>query len=773
MQPKQLPPRRFPSGLPGSRRRVAALRPAVAALAAVMVAAMAPSALALPEGRAYEMVSPPDKNGNDILPTDVGSAVYADPVRSSLSGDAVLYASFGAFGDVASAANPSQYRATRGSLAWSTIGVTPPYADTFSNFNGLSVQMVSDDLARSVVITDADLDGPMPPPTDFTRDRLYLAEHDTGAYRLLTPPPVSGDWDYVMNVVDASADLSHVLLEGTGRLTADASSDHTGKLYVWHDGALTLASVLPDGTQAPNASAGGENGNPGFEVVDNAMSADGSVVYFTAIASSDVDPEPLYRRAGGQTVIVNEEENLVEDVPLGSADFRGASPSGRYVVFRSSQRLVEEDVDSLPDLYRYDADAPDMANLTLLSRPVGAPDAADVQGVLGMSANADRVYFVAAGRLTDEVPTAPEPERKVYLWQEGPGGPSVSYVGGLPSSDVLVWDAGDPNVGGGVRVVRPRRTVAPNGEALLLTTSTPMTTEDTGGWQQVYRYDRTADELVCISCPSTGLPAGPATLYAQTDPAASHLVFENHVRRNLSDDGGRAFFETATALVPEDTNQRIDVYMWEDGEVHLVSSGKSGGSSYFGDASPSGDSVFFTTDESPVGWDVDDNRDLYVARVGGGLPEPPDVAGPCLGDECQGGPAAVPQPTDPDSASFNGSGDLASGPRATFSARRMSRAARNRLARGRSAVLRARVSRAGRVSVLARARIGGRRVVVARGARHVRRRGHIDVPLRLSRRGRATLSRSGRLTLVLTVRFTGAAAVERQMLTLSGRRAGK
>ncbi len=91
--------------------------------------------------------------------------------------------------------------------------------------------------------------------------------------------------------------------------------------------------------------------------------------------------------------------------------------------------------------------------------------------------------------------------------------------------------------------------------------------------------------------------------------------------RNLSADGQRVFFETAQGLVDADTNGKADVYMWSDGELSLISTGKSGEESEFIDASTSGDDVFFTTREQLVGVDVDDQVDVYDARVGGGIPE--------------------------------------------------------------------------------------------------------------------------------------------------------
>ena len=68
-----------------------------------------------------------------------------------------------------------------------------------------------------------------------------------------------------------------------------------------------------------------------------------------------------------------------------------------------------------------------------------------------------------------------------------------------------------------------------------------------------------------------------------------------------------------------DINGKADVYMWEDGELSLISTGKAARPSKFVDASADGDDVFFTTRERLVGADVDDQVDVYDARVGGGF----------------------------------------------------------------------------------------------------------------------------------------------------------
>jgi hypothetical protein len=165
------------------------------------------------------------------------------------------------------------------------------------------------------------------------------------------------------------------------------------------------------------------------------------------------------------------------------------------------------------------------------------------------------------------------------------------------------------------------------------------------------------------------------------DPALTqlpHQAVHSFLTRNLSDDGTRIFFETEEALVSEDENHQSDVYEWEaegagsctsasptfdavaGGCLYLISTGQSGQTSYFADASADGSSVFFFTVQPLVGQDQDDNQDIYDARSGGGiaaqnpLPPPPS----CIGDACRAVTETPPVFGVPASGSLSGPGNL-------------------------------------------------------------------------------------------------------------------
>jgi hypothetical protein len=158
---------------------------------------------------------------------------------------------------------------------------------------------------------------------------------------------------------------------------------------------------------------------------------------------------------------------------------------------------------------------------------------------------------------------------------------------------------------------------------------------------EVFAYDAESAELHCASCnPSGQRPLGQANL-SLLRPGP--LTRQPH---NLPPEGeGRLFFESQDELVSRDTNGAIqDVYQWvpegvgdcegAGGCVHLISSGNASGDSFFVDASDSGGDAFFITRQKLLPQDEDDRLDLYDARVGGGFP--PGGIGPCSGDACKG-----------------------------------------------------------------------------------------------------------------------------------------
>ncbi len=522
-----------------------------------------------------------------------------------------------------------------------------------------------------------------------------LLDAGAGHYRLVSdcpgctdPLPASpGDQPAFAG---ASADFSHVLFESAESLTSDVPPCDPGlggtscpiHLYEWVNGAVSVAGVLPDGTVASESQAGQGamyiGTFPGAYTV-NAMSQDGSRFSFTVPDEHQGRTGKLYLRTGNgtpgaSTVAVNATEPPLPSAQ-GSATWWAATPDGSKVLFTTSQDLLASDTHSNgSDVYEYSV-TPDAQghHLTLITAGMSF----DAQGVIGISDDASYVYFIAASGGTDHI----------YVWHEG----TVHEVGDAVDTPLLLgssfgWRSGPLS-----------SRVSPDGTHLVFESAggTPGlphsgasdTCSGANGCQEVYVYDATEDggagRLVCASC-------HPGDPQAASGSDATFQAFDGTPRsavlnRPLSADGRFVFFTTADRLVSEDRNSVEDVYEYEtgSGQVRLLSSGAPGSvGSVFVGASVSGGDVFFVTRDRLVGWDGDQQADLYDARVGGGFAEPPAVPVACVGDVCQGSPGVVSGVVVAGSGTLSGSGNLrppvvvSPKPRSSLVARRLAGALR-------------------------------------------------------------------------------------------------
>jgi hypothetical protein len=349
------------------------------------------------------------------------------------------------------------------------------------------------------------------------------------------------------------------------------------------------------------------------------------------------------------------------------------------------------------DLYRYLPATGELSDLTALSGGNGA----EVQGVLGVSANGSYVYFAANGVLaagasqgTCRGPVkSSSGECSLYALHEG----QVTFVarldaGGGARRDSLDWVGTPSGIFSTNSYSAKTAFTSADGETLLFRSQNKLTTYGNEGVPEFYRYRVGAEGLSCVSCRPTLEAVGQG-------PSLGSLVFpvlepsdaiEAVSSRNMSPDGDRVFFETTEALSPEDTNgvggcpatgarstpACLDVYEWEapgsgscteggpaysplnGGCLFLISTGKSKFPSLFADASESGNDVFFFTRQSLVGQDKDELQDVYDARVGGGLaPQNPQPVVPCESPEACHGPAQTPPAQSTATPTFVGPGN--------------------------------------------------------------------------------------------------------------------
>ncbi|HEX8689783.1 MAG TPA: hypothetical protein VF729_06025 [Solirubrobacterales bacterium] len=655
------------------------------------------SSALLPDCRAYEMVSPVDKNGGDIV---IELSTTADPggyMQAAPDGDRIAYSSSASFAGQPSSFRHNQYLAERSERGnpgegWRTEGIHPTVKGESLSFNpGFSRAFMafSEDLCSAWLV-----DYQAPPPSPDGQEgfkNLYRRQNCGAAAGSLeamvpTPPalPEGTPKEYVGNksVQGVSADGRHAFIVAGAELTPEAKgAGVTAKVYDRFDGENHLVSVLPDGTPSSGASGVGSGWHGNLQ---GAVSSDGSRVYWTAATGK------IYLREHPEQGVVAGECSepgiacTIEVSEGGSAFFWAGAADGSVALY--SEGNLES---GQATLYEFDLEAADEGEPPRLV-------AEDVENVIGVSDDLSRVYFVSDASLPETAGIAGEPN--VYLYEVGVGGGEASYelVATVSEADVVDNAASVAvdeayNLGSPSPILRATR-VSPDGSRIAFNSRAPLTdydnTDTASGVAavEVYLYDAEAGELHCVSCnPSGARPQGQAmrTAYArphemstlQDVPAGAWIPtweHPNHASNVLSADGNRLFFNAADALVPRDVNAAQDVYQWEavgtggctpaslsyfpqnGGCLDLISSGESSYESEFWEASPDGEDVFFTTASSFVPQDPG-SVDLYDARVNGGFPAPVEAPA-CEGEACQSPPPSPNDPT-PASASFRGPGD--------------------------------------------------------------------------------------------------------------------
>lgn len=396
----------------------------------------------------------------------------------------------------------------------------------------------------------------------------------------------------------------------------------------------------------------GVNGNLKGSLA-NAVSRDGSVVYFSArpdapaegscpdgAAEVTVGPKRLFKRIDGEhTVEISASKcSPACGGPNGDDAYRDASTDGSVVYFTTPRRLLNADADSSPDLYVYDANPPvGEPELALVSGAGGA----DVTGFLATAADGSHAYFTAKGVLTGPNAEGDAPvagQQNLYAYERDDAHPSgrVTFVGMMNASDVALDPAGVDRVNR-TSYALPRLGGAGDGHLLLFVSTAAILPEDIDSSSDLYRYDQESEQLQCLSCIGTGE-------FDVTIPSYELLGLPGRESgaRPASADGSTVIFATKEGLVDEDLNGANDVYLWRDGSLGLLSagSGENGITALPESASigisPDGRDVFFLTAAPLIGADDNNARDIYDARVGGGFTEPATPARCASADGCQG-----------------------------------------------------------------------------------------------------------------------------------------
>ncbi len=589
---------------------------------------------ALPDGRAWEMVSPPDKHGATINAPSEGNYAY----QAAAAGNAMTY--------VASAPTESQPQgydnvmqvlSTRGAGGWDSRDIGIPHKHDTGTATVTEYPLFSSDLSLAAVHAF----GPFDPAvsaeasenTTYLRTDYPSGNVDAPCEQSCYRPLVTGKAGFEdvpfgtefggetegecqgrcgPEFLGATPDLSHVVLKSKAALTKTSVANG---LYEWAASRLQLLSVLP-ASEGGGAVEGSLGNHEEKAARAGTISNDGSrVIWWAKVEVAGKTEEHLYMSdtATGETKTVR--LDTVQSGPVeGESDpiFQVASSDGSKVFFSDTQRLTENAGAKTiePDLY--ECEIVEVKEGELECRlsdltPLRGGEPADVQAgsegasqgtVVGSSEDGSWVYFVADGVLATG---AEHGQPNLYVYHAR----MTQLVAVLSSADHPDW------AGGSGQIVGISARVSPDGEWLAFMSQRSLTGYDNRDAvsgkpdEEVYLYDASSGRLVCASCDPTGArPVGEVfggeltegleeeflggnrawgerTSIAAMVPGWTRELYQS---RYLSD-SGRLFFDSHDALVPQDVNGTWDVYEYEPEGVpeseHACTSAVQNGSDVF------------------------------------------------------------------------------------------------------------------------------------------------------------------------------------------------
>ena len=591
----------------------------------------------LPDCRAYELVSPANKQGAKEMLFYHNVGVPASVIVGEDGEHVTMAAALG--------------------VNWGTVGQSPYL---FSRLEGMGWPMTT---------------GAPQPQTGGDTYQVELSSADatqiafgsgsgtgeaseaTGLHRFEVGP-VGGPYRTVETIPDkelamaasagwqaANGDFSKLVLATIDRtLGEEPTGTKSGYDLYEYTAASGLRQLNVSGEQAETIGRcgakmvfGGEyssEGSAGRDSSAHSVSTDGSRVFFEAVPGSNcTEPSHLYMRVNG-----------TETVDIGAYTFLAANPNGSRVLLESEAGAHEA--------LLYDSETE--------STPTPLPGLGGFgPSHVGLTVSSDlsTAYFTQGDSL--------------YRYDIADEALSLVTVGGGGQAEV-----------------------SPDGRYYYWVGSAAGM--PVGG---VMRYDSVENVLECISCasPFDPDPKQPAFLDDGDFSGVPGLSGGLPAYTSVSGNGDFAFFTTPAALVPQDANGEVpieiaapgepptsgglyqdpgdttspssDVYEWRrdgvdscarpQGCVALISDGRKGYHVDLLGVADEGRDVFFYSRSQLVPQDTDNAGDIYDARIGGGFAPPPSPPVECEGDACSTPPAA-PNDVTPSSTSFTGSGNLSS-----------------------------------------------------------------------------------------------------------------
>ena len=599
----------------------------------------------LPDCRAYEQVTPPNKEGStDMFTWGGGGAQFHALVGED--GEHVLLNSV--FEDIGSnsAVFAGAYLFSRGGEGdWRTTSITPQPETGFDQYPLGNGGLFNADL------TEVGFMGSWFTEAARSLEVMFKTGSPGGPYTTVASVPNTAS-SQNNGWVGASEDFHTLVLRTTDRKllgvsTGTPANEEMRDLYEYSEGRLRQLNVDSQGRTIGACGASLVRGDQVQVEEDSgihAISSEGSRIFFDAAPASTC---PTVGGAGDEEDFGGPNRHLYmrldgsSTVDIGEYGFLGADSEG-------TKLLLGKDNGGTGEVFLYDTEAQTVKHLLSVPSYVSL-----VNG--HVSEDLSTIYFNARERLTPEAPApggeaedlyrydvASETLHFVLVTNEQSSHNNTDFNGPFMSPDgrYYYWKSslGSPGV--------------PHPEKRLEYVTGKLVS---GGAEQLYRYDSVENVVQCVSCASPYDPEPLLAAEGEADQSGDNSVDGVPQFRIASDDGSHVFFETAAALVPQDINGEVavddsegspsvDVYEWRkpgvsgcariQGCIALISGGREGLRSKFLGTTPSGRDVFFATHEALVAQDTDSAGDIYDAREGGGEPPPASRAVECEGDAC-------------------------------------------------------------------------------------------------------------------------------------------
>ena len=604
----------------------------------------------LPDGRAWELVSPADKHGALIEPPEGKGAIQA-----AADGSGIAY--------VANQPMTESTESNQGEIAvlssrapggWRTQEISLPKngpeeeSGEVLKDGDLPAPLFSSDLSQTVLragSTTPLLSEHASELTPYLRRQAQCESEATSGECFMPlvvgcPPPgepcspavesyanvppgtrfgfaAEVEHNCRIKVQTATPDSAHVVFATPAALTPEAVNeanncagidaglaDHAN-LYEWTAGRLHLINVL----LISNRRRATRIWVDGINDVAHTVSSDGRWVVWTHLGR-------FYLRdtIAEETVQIGHEGAL----------FEAMSSDGSRIFYLEGG-----------DLHVLETATGTQTDLTA-KQPAGSAGVQD-SGGLGVSDDGSYMYFMATGVLAQGGVAG---ANNLYLARYTAGEWNTTFVAMLSSEDEPSWSAENSGAALEQLLLRVTSRVSPGGRFVAFMSNRSLTGYDNvdalSGQrdEEVFVYDAVSGRLACASCSPTGArPHGlldKALLVDRSGSWENHWVagsvpgWDSTAIDSLSvyqprflSDSGRLFFNSPDALVPKDTNGLEDVYQYEPpglgsctasaatfstrsgGCVDLISAGTSSGESSFYDASETGDDVFFVTASTP------------------------------------------------------------------------------------------------------------------------------------------------------------------------------